>query len=315
MAEPKWLQVARRYEGEREIAGKKHNPKIVEFFRRVTGQAQTDETAWCAAFVGYCLAEAGLPNTGKLTARSYLQYGEPLEEPKLGAITVFKRGSSSWQGHVAFFLRDLGSKVEVFGGNQGNRVCVAAYAKRDLLGYRWPIAVKREAGEPPHDLLSVQRRLKDLGYHEVGKLDGLMGNRTRTALYAFKDNEGLPINADLDDATIRALFVTAKARPIDPERATGAPIDSKIVKNSNRSITTGAVAVGTGIVSGAKPLLDQAQDTTGVVGQAVSVLRDLSDIVGPWLPYIMVAVGAGVMIFAGRALLTRLKDHREGRTP
>ncbi|MGF7163488.1 hypothetical protein FHS85_005156 [Rhodoligotrophos appendicifer] len=69
--------------------------------------------------------------------------------------------------------------------------------------------------------------------------------------------------------------MTAKPRPIVPERATGAPIASKIVKNSNRGLTTGAVAVGTGIVSRAKPLLDQAQETWRGGAGGVRVAGDI----------------------------------------
>lgn len=53
MAEPKWLVEARRYIGEREIKGPKHNPKILQMWKDIKrGGIKDDETPWCAAFVG-----------------------------------------------------------------------------------------------------------------------------------------------------------------------------------------------------------------------------------------------------------------------
>ena len=142
--EPAWLTVAREYLGEKEIAGSRHNPVIQDFFKRVTGQAYSDETAWCAAFVGGVLDEAGLPHTGELLARSYLKYGDVVAEPRVGDIVVFWRGSpNSWQGHVAFFLGLDGDRVRVLGGNQSDAVTVATYPESRVLGYRRP------AGQAP----------------------------------------------------------------------------------------------------------------------------------------------------------------------
>jgi uncharacterized protein (TIGR02594 family) len=122
--EPERLRIARRYLGQKEIAGTASNPTIAGFFARVAGKAMTDETPWCAAFVGNCLAEAGERGTGKLNARSYLDWGVevPSGFERPGDIAVFSRGGSVWQGHVAFFLRFIGDLVEVLGGNQADGV-------------------------------------------------------------------------------------------------------------------------------------------------------------------------------------------------
>ncbi|MDZ7905693.1 MAG: CHAP domain-containing protein [Cypionkella sp.] len=81
------------------------NPKVVAYFRdaRISGITD-DATAWCAAFVGAMLERAGGDSTGKPNARSYLGWGTPvyLADARPGDIVVFKRGSSTWQGHVAF---------------------------------------------------------------------------------------------------------------------------------------------------------------------------------------------------------------------
>lgn len=136
---PKYYEIALEYLGETEIPGDKHNAKIVNFFKTVTGQEFPDETSWCAAFTGYCLHSAGLPHTGKLNARSYLDYGTPVESPRVGDIVVFWRESKeSWKGHVGFYAGETTTTVKVLGGNQNNMVSIANYSKERLLGYRRP---------------------------------------------------------------------------------------------------------------------------------------------------------------------------------
>ena len=116
-----------------------HNPKVVAYFKDA-GHAwvKDDETAWCAAFVGAMLKRAGITGTGKLTARSYLDWGVPVDFPDAvaGDIAVFTRGKSTWQGHVAFYVRHDAHYVYVLGGNQSNAVNVSKYPISGLLGLR-----------------------------------------------------------------------------------------------------------------------------------------------------------------------------------
>lgn len=117
-----------------------HNPKIVKWFADVGHEwVKDDETAWCAAFAGAMLKEVGLPHTGKLNARSYLDWGEPvdIEDAQRGDVVIFSRDDpSGWQGHVAFLDRVGESVVFVLGGNQSNQVNVKAYGRKQLLGIR-----------------------------------------------------------------------------------------------------------------------------------------------------------------------------------
>lgn len=124
----------------KEIVGPQHNQQIVDFFKAVGhGWIKDDETAWCAAFVGAMLSEAGLEGTGKLNARSYLDWGEPIDlnEAKPGDIVVFWRvNPNSWQGHVGFYVNHGATVVSVLGGNQDNEVNIKPYKKDVLLGVR-----------------------------------------------------------------------------------------------------------------------------------------------------------------------------------
>jgi uncharacterized protein (TIGR02594 family) len=115
------------------------NPKVVAYFKDAGHpQVKDDETAWCAAFVGAMLHRAGMPKTGLLTARSYLDWGVPVDrkDAREGDIVIFTRGNSTWQGHVAFFVKDNGDTVTVLGGNQSNAVNRKPYAANRLLGIR-----------------------------------------------------------------------------------------------------------------------------------------------------------------------------------
>ena len=132
--------LAREHLGLKEVSGPEHNEKIVAFFHDVGHDwVKDDETAWCAAFLGAMLHRAGLPHTGKLNARSYMNYGVEvdLKDAQPGDIVVFWRGSKNgWQGHVGFFVKETAQKIRVLGGNQTNMVNEADYGKDRLLGIR-----------------------------------------------------------------------------------------------------------------------------------------------------------------------------------
>lgn len=135
----KWYEIANEEIGTKEIKGAKDNPDIVQYFDDVGHDwVKDDETAWCAAFVGSCLEKSGITSTRALNARSYLKWGISIDHPVSGCIVVFKRGNSSWQGHVAFYVSETKTHIKVLGGNQSNQVKISSYRKSSLLGYRMP---------------------------------------------------------------------------------------------------------------------------------------------------------------------------------
>lgn len=62
------------------------------------------------------------------------------------------------------------------------------------------------------DIVWVQQRLLDLGYREVGKVDGAVGRRTRQAILAFKADNGLPQTPEIDAAVMQALLVAPRRK-------------------------------------------------------------------------------------------------------
>ena len=136
------MKAAARYVGVREGIGSWDNPLVVAWLARVVRSKEPlhDETAWCSAFVNGVLEESGVAGTGKANARSWLQWGKPIDVPRFGCVTVLWRTrKDSANGHVAFFVADFGSSILLLGGNQKNAVRFDLYPKLRLLGHRWPL--------------------------------------------------------------------------------------------------------------------------------------------------------------------------------
>lgn len=138
--EPAWLAEARRYIGQREIKGVNHNPLILGWWRAIKrGGIKTDEVPWCAAFIGAMLEAVGIVSSRFESAKSYLSWGMPLNEPAVGCVVVFNRDGG---GHVGFVVgQTRHGLLLVLGGNQGDAVSVAAFSRDRVAGYRWPMAV------------------------------------------------------------------------------------------------------------------------------------------------------------------------------
>ena len=125
---------------------RRSNPRVNEYLRTVG--LSDDETPWCSAFVNWCMGQAGMAGTGRGNARSWLHWGTPIADCRLGAVAVFRRGQDRSRGHVAFYVGDAGGQLLVLGGNQGNRVCVLGYDRGRLLGLRWPGSVGAASSTP-----------------------------------------------------------------------------------------------------------------------------------------------------------------------
>lgn len=130
---PDHLVIAFGELGVKEVAGKKHDARVLGYHAATKLKSTRDEVPWCSAFVCACLERTGVESTKSAKAKSFLTWGRAIQEPEIGCIAVFNRKGG---GHVGFFLSENDSQVYVLGGNQGNQVCVRAYPKKELLGYR-----------------------------------------------------------------------------------------------------------------------------------------------------------------------------------
>ena len=97
-------------------------------------------TEWCAAFVNAVLEESNIQGSQSRMARSFLDWGEEVEEPLAGDVIVFPRGTSDWQGHVGFYVgQEMKQGVlyyRILGGNQNNSVNIELYPASRALGIR-----------------------------------------------------------------------------------------------------------------------------------------------------------------------------------
>lgn len=123
------IHIARKELGTKEIAGKENNPRILEYHATCSKSNNTDEIAWCSAFINWVFLIAGLPRTGSAAAQSWKNWGKSSKKnPKAGDVVVFGR-KNSWRGHVCIYIDQSPLKVKVLGGNQGNKVCYKWYYK------------------------------------------------------------------------------------------------------------------------------------------------------------------------------------------
>lgn len=173
-----WMEIAWAEVGTCEIQGPDAHPAILGYFREVgRDDITSDETAWCMAFALACLSRAGIPVTvpkgDRLLARSALQIGAPIETPRVGAVAVFSRGTSGWQGHVGFVTAWTDTHIKLLGGNQSNAVNEKWYSRDELLGLRWP-GVAVTAGD-----------LKQAGSTTITKSDDVRDSGIKSILSHF----------------------------------------------------------------------------------------------------------------------------------
>lgn len=175
------IETAQEYIGLAEFPGAKHNEKIVKMFSD-TGNSWVadDETPWCAAFVGSVLAQCGIKGTGRLNARSYLEWGQKIaiKDAQPGDVVILSRGSNPTQGHVAFFSSwKNNGYVNLLGGNQGDKVSIAAYSVSKVIGVRRAVAPAKPRTSPVQSS-TVQASAVQMasgagaGIAAVGALDG-----------------------------------------------------------------------------------------------------------------------------------------------
>lgn len=112
---------------------------IKEFIKTNVGEdLDPAKISWCAAMLNASIQASGGKGTGKLTARSFLDWGKGVDKPEIGDIVVLKRpGGEDWQGHVGIFQGfNADGSLKILGANQGDSVSVGDYPASDVLGYR-----------------------------------------------------------------------------------------------------------------------------------------------------------------------------------
>jgi uncharacterized protein (TIGR02594 family) len=118
---------------------KEGSPVLAQYLSKANPNLDPSVTPWCAGFVGSVLNASGLKGTGSLAARSYLNFGSPVDKPSVGDVVVLSRGSDPSKGHVGFYAgQDRAGNPLVLGGNQDNSVSIKAFPSNRILGFRRP---------------------------------------------------------------------------------------------------------------------------------------------------------------------------------
>lgn len=150
------MELARRFEGVKEVRGSVDNPQIMAFLRLDQSWPSNDEVPWCSGFANYIawLADRHRTVSQHLRARAWLRVGVPLDldspllaasrDVRMNTAVIFMRGGSTAgpdvldaPGHVAFYLSHTESEVRVIGGNQSDSVSIASYPRSRVLGLRY----------------------------------------------------------------------------------------------------------------------------------------------------------------------------------
>lgn len=132
-----FLQAALMEMNVREVKGKNHNPRILQYHKATSLKASADEVPWCASYMNFIIEEkCGVKGTNSAAARSFETWGKELQFPNPGCVVVLSRGSNPAYGHVGFYLYESNDKIYIVGGNQNNSVSIEGYKKSRLVSYR-----------------------------------------------------------------------------------------------------------------------------------------------------------------------------------
>ncbi len=91
-----------------------NNKDIVKYLQTTSldrDSARDDDTPWCASFTNWCVEQAGYNGTDNAGAISWANWGEKIDEPRYGAITVVTRDYG--KHHVGFFLSIVEKDVTI----------------------------------------------------------------------------------------------------------------------------------------------------------------------------------------------------------
>jgi putative chitinase len=184
-------------------------------------------------------------------------------------------------------------------------------------------------GSKGFEVEALQKRLVALGYH-VGTVDQDYGRSTRTAVFAFKADRGLPITDEIDLATKEALKRDL-AKPVSEQRMNATADDladagSKTIASANSGSmlavakgTLGSIFVGGGAVE-KMGLLDTAQSGIDKANQAKGIWGSFCDLAKPVfagpapivIGLVLIAAAIAAYFLFEQIKARRVADHNSG---
>jgi hypothetical protein len=143
--DPPWMEIARQ-QLEFKPAIASGDKRVLDYFAVTDDRTATATTAWCAAFVSFCLnaCRVPIPPRSDAWAPTWSRYGKPVNSGSIpvGAIvTVSPTPKTDQASHVAFYAGDDGpNRMFLLGGNQGRPGTISreSFPRSWLLHIRWP---------------------------------------------------------------------------------------------------------------------------------------------------------------------------------
>lgn len=237
------------------------------------------------------------------------------EDPELSVLAALEY----WRTRKLNYLADVDDVVgitkKINGGTNGlsDRKKYLAIAKNVF-----------QSKFPNTDIRAIQQKLSDLGYTEVGTIDGRMGPNTSAAIVAFKKDQMVTVNDDSITDEFLAALGTGQKRSIFSERQNATSQDlrkqgSKTISGADAQIIGGGVAATGAAIKGADDsgLLDGlkgAGDTATQVVDSISPFHVLIDFFSSywWIGVLIVGI---IIIWQGRKIIAaRVNDHQTGNT-
>jgi hypothetical protein len=176
-------------------------------------------------------------------------------------------------------------------------------------------------GKFHEELKGIQTTLDEIGYPEIGTLDGKWGNRTRGVIMTFRADNGLPTAAQdrdmLDTAFLSALALKPQ-RKIAPARANATletlrKEDDVAVKEVDQTNLAGKITTGVGGLFGVKKVLDEFASSSDTVKQIIDTLNPVQTFISDNFWLILLAGGGFVVWKSGILNRIRLEKHQTGQ--
>jgi len=154
---PRTIAEALKHFGVTEVDGSGNNATIMDWANELTiagcdlSNYSRDSVPWCGLFCAIVTYKrrGNIKEVVKtpLWARSWVNYGKPVQTAGLGDVLVFTRNGG---GHVGFYVAEDKDCYHVLGGNQKNQVNIVPILKKRLLAARRPIYINTPATVKPY---------------------------------------------------------------------------------------------------------------------------------------------------------------------
>lgn len=165
------------------------------------------------------------PNGDEAAYRFLVHELRGAEKKAIGALTRAKTLSGKVQAFEKAFLR---AGIKHYPGRlRWAEIALDAYKKAGgttEADADVPIAFPVKGARDDEVVAQVQRRLKELGYTEIGNVDGDFGDMTEKAILIFRHDNGLPLTSDIDEALLVAM-AKAAPRKLPEARTEATPAD------------------------------------------------------------------------------------------